>query len=305
LIVIGAPFCLLTVAGFFGKHQWLLDLTAHFRVQYSIILALVAAPLGCLRRHKAALVFTVFLLPNLVLVLPYGFGRRTDSAPAGRTLRVLSLNVHTQNDRYDLVKAYVSGIDPDVILLAEVNARWLQGLADLRVAFPHVVQHPRDDNFGIALFSKLPFKAAQVVTAGEAAVPSLLAELDVGGRTFTVLGTHPLPPVGREYARLRNEQLAALPGLLAARSGPAVIVGDLNTTPWSYYFQRLLQDTGFGDSARGHGIQPTWPASVFWLRIPIDHCLVSRDLHVLNRQVGPFVGSDHLPLAVELRLPTQ
>ncbi len=40
-----------------------------------------------------------------------------------------------------------------------------------------------------------------------------------------------------------------------------------------------------------------------WLMMPIDHCLVSSDIRVIGVQTGEDVGSDHLPLLVELEIP--
>ena len=75
--------------------------------------------------------------------------------------------------------------------------------------------------------------------------------------------------------------------------------------PWSLPLRRLIRQTGLRDSALGFGVQPTWPAGMLLARIQIDQCLVSEDLKVVRRDVGPDVGSDHLPLVVELALPTE
>ena len=58
-------------------------------------------------------------------------------------------------------------------------------------------------------------------------------------------------------------------------------------------------------SRLGFGVQATWP-SVYRIppmMIPIDHCLVSPDVRVVGRRVGPHIGSDHLPVIVELQFP--
>jgi endonuclease/exonuclease/phosphatase (EEP) superfamily protein YafD len=79
------------------------------------------------------------------------------------------------------------------------------------------------------------------------------------------------------------------------------VVGDLNVTPWSPTFRDLLQAPGLVDTARGRGLRGTWPVCLPGMRIPIDHCLVSGDLQVLDRQVGPGVGSDHFPVMADLQ----
>jgi endonuclease/exonuclease/phosphatase (EEP) superfamily protein YafD len=41
------------------------------------------------------------------------------------------------------------------------------------------------------------------------------------------------------------------------------------------------------------------------MRVPIDSCLISRGLAVLEQAHGPDVGSDHLPLIIRFGLSTE
>ena len=73
------------------------------------------------------------------------------------------------------------------------------------------------------------------------------------------------------------------------------ILGDLNVSPWSPHFGGLLRESG-------RGVQATWPTNLAPMRIPIDHCLVSPDVSVVGRRVGPDVGSDHFPIVVDVQI---
>ena len=299
----GVLLCIATAMGFLGRFWWLLDLTSHFRVQYAILLAAAALVMLLPRAYRFSLVFAGFSLINAATILPLYFGRSEATAPVGRTLRVMLINVNSANTNYAAVKETIGRYAPDLFLIEEANSAWLEGLQDMSASYPWMKAQPRSDNFGIALFSKHPLDHAEIVEIGEAGVPSVMARVDVDGTVLTVLGTHPLPPGGSDYSRLRNDQLAALPGFLEAVETPVVLLGDLNATPWCWHFRRLLRRTGLRNSSRGWGVQPTWPVFSVLFRIPIDHLLHSPDLRVVQRAIGPDVGSDHYPVVVDLRLP--
>ncbi len=72
------------------------------------------------------------------------------------------------------------------------------------------------------------------------------------------------------------------------------------STPWSPHFRRLLRDSELRDVARGRGLSPTWYPTPLPLGIPIDHVLVSDEIGVAQREVGPDLGSDHRAVRVEL-----
>jgi endonuclease/exonuclease/phosphatase (EEP) superfamily protein YafD len=79
-----------------------------------------------------------------------------------------------------------------------------------------------------------------------------------------------------------------------------IIAGDLNLSPWSPYYARLVRETGLADIRKGFGLLPTWPTHLRPMMIPIDHCLVSPDISVSRVRTGEHIGSDHLPLIVDL-----
>lgn len=82
-----------------------------------------------------------------------------------------------------------------------------------------------------------------------------------------------------------------------------ILIGDLNTTPYSPYFHELQKNSGLKNAMQGLRIQGTWPSDVpFFLRIPLDHLLVSSKICVIKQAICPNLGSDHMPILSHLRL---
>jgi endonuclease/exonuclease/phosphatase (EEP) superfamily protein YafD len=292
--------CLLTLAAFLGKTHWLLELTTHFRPHYAGGLLACAVIYAIARRYRTAAVFAVFMAINAFVITPR-FALR-DTAPTGSAeIKLLLSNVLTSNRDYDALLALVAREQPDIVALLEVNDKWMAGLAPLAITHPHSLRVPRSDNFGIALFSRRPLGEAKTIYLSPAEVPSLRVALLLAGQPISLLVTHPVPPGDADNLLLRNQQLAAVARWSAASPTPAIVLGDLNCTPWSPAFRALLKDGALQDT--GRGLNPTWPVQPWWLRIPLDHCLATRSFIVTNHHVGPAIGSDHFPLLVTLALP--
>ncbi len=298
LTAAGVVACAATTCGLLGRFSWLLDLFSHFRVQYLIGLTVLGGLLLVLRRRKTAVAFLAFAGANLATVLPLYFGGQNAPPEGASALRAMLLNVNTETGDADRVKQAIQDADPDVLVLQEINSRWVADLSWLESSHPYRVTQPREDNFGVGLFSKLPIAWSEIAYIGSAEVPSILATVDIGQTDLRVIATHPLPPSGREYSRLRNEQLGQLPEYVDS-SCPVLLLGDLNVTPWNYHFRKLLRRSGLKDSSRGFGLQPSWPNHSLLLRIPLDHCLHSAEITVVDRRIGPDVSSDHFPVIVD------
>jgi endonuclease/exonuclease/phosphatase (EEP) superfamily protein YafD len=293
-----------SVLGFFGSLHWLLDLCSHFRVQYFLGLSVVALLLLIPRKRGSAAVFGALAAANLGVILPLYFGRVSAPTSSGPTVRAMLVNVNTRYGHAASVAAALRRFRPDIVVLEEVNTKWLSDLTPVLTDYKYSEQELREDNFGIALFSRFPFTQSRIADIGDAEVPSIMAEIETRQGRCTLLATHPLPPGGREYSRWRNGQLAQVPRWVHRASSPLLLLGDLNVSPWSPHFRHLLRESGLRDSSQGRGVRPTWPTFSPLLLIPIDHCLYSPGIEIVNRETGPNVGSDHYPVVVDFLIGT-
>jgi endonuclease/exonuclease/phosphatase (EEP) superfamily protein YafD len=300
LSAVGALAVVGTLAGFGARWGWVFDLVVNFRVQYFTVLALLVIVFAAGRRYRSAALYGGMALLNLAVIVPQYVGSTAVVASANAVhVRVALLNVHTENRRFDLVCDFVRQAKPDCVVFEEVNDEWLGKLAKLVDLYPHILPAPRPDNFGIALFSRWPLRDTDIREIGDADIPTVLARIDIQGRVLSLVGTHPLPPSNPEQFVLRSRQLSALAHLAQTSAKPCVVLGDLNTTPWSPYYRALLSDGDLLDVSRGRGLNASWPVPILPLRIPIDHCLISRGIAVTDVKLGPNVGSDHFPLIVD------
>lgn len=294
---------LFSLAGHLGRLDWRLDLASHFRPHYALAAALALLACAALRRRRAAALAAALLLLELAQLAPYWFASPGQAgAPA---VRLAHFNVLTENPRKAEVTAWLADAGADLVLVEEVDPAWAAALAGVP-GHALALAAPRADNFGLALLVRQDASDMVVQTWLEELVPGIpavAAELAVDGRRLAVLGVHTLPPVSAAYAARRDAQLAAAADW-ARRQREAgrlpVILGDLNATPWSAPLRRLVADADLVDSQRGFGLQASWPAGPLWPQLALDHCLHDPALVTTARALGPALGSDHLPLRVDL-----
>ena len=300
LDIIGLGLLAATVFGFLGRLWWFFDLFSHFRVQYmQLCLPLIGIALWK-RLNKRAIACVILACVNYALVLPLYSGK---PAPAtSKTARAMLMNILAHNGNTERVLEAIEQADPDLLVLEEVTPKWADELKILHSTYPYRVAEPQEGCFGIMLLSKHPIKNSKVVFIGTEELPSITADIYFPNGEISVIGTHPLPPVGGRFSKSRNDQLAALPEIIHQQKHPVLLIGDLNVSPWTPHFGRLVKNSGLKNSMQGFGFQPTWPAQLPFLKIPIDHVLHSEGITIYNRMVGKSVGSDHLPVIVDFSM---
>ncbi|MEM7199730.1 MAG: endonuclease/exonuclease/phosphatase family protein [Planctomycetota bacterium] len=285
-----------------GPRFWPLELASHLHVGYLVVLVAAAALFSIGQRWRSALLAVVLAMPSALTLVPAvvaGHPPISDELPR---LNVALINVHSSNRSYGRVIGLLREKQPDVVALLEITDAWLDGLKPLHTQYPHRHTEPREDNFGIALFSRRPVHGVRTQVFGQADLPSIVADLPVAGRMVHIVVTHPLPPVRPVSLELRDQQLMQVADYLGKRRRPYLLLGDLNASPWTPVYADLLDAGSLYSTRTGHGLLPTWPSLGPLALTPIDHVLTSEDFVAARVRTGLNVGSDHQPLLVELAL---
>ncbi len=297
-LIAGAGLAAATLLGFLGRFCWVCDLFSHFRVQYfQLFLVLIGISIWR-RQNRRMVAFILLACLNYAFVLPLYFGKPPVAIEP--SARAMLLNLNASNGNAEEVLNAIRTADPDLLLLEEVTPKWASELNILD--YPYRVSKPQEGCFGIMLLSKHPLSRTNMVFVGSAGVPSIVADVYLPQGEISLIGTHPVPPISAEFSKHRNNQLAMLSQLVREQKHPVLLIGDLNASPWSAHFRRLLKDSGLKNSMKHFGFQPSWPSDNRFFRIPLDHILHSPEILIHRRAVGGNVGSDHLPVIVDFSL---
>jgi endonuclease/exonuclease/phosphatase (EEP) superfamily protein YafD len=291
-----------SMAGFLGRYAWWLDIGSHFRVQYTVLFSVLAICYLAGKKRGWAVACLSLAVINFIPVAAYRFPTREYDPITGPSLKVTLMNVNTQMGKPDEVAKFLQEENPDVVVLEEINDEWIRLLSPSLNGYPGRIIQTREDNFGIGVFTRTGIISTQVVYFGAAGVPSIIAAMNLGGKPFTLVATHPLPPGGAEYSQFRNEHLDCIAGYVITNKGPLILLGDLNITPWSPRYRDFIRKSGLVNSSRGRAIHPSWPSFAPLFLIPIDHCLHNAGIAIKSERVGKSIGSDHFPVIVEFGL---
>jgi endonuclease/exonuclease/phosphatase (EEP) superfamily protein YafD len=279
-----------------------LELLTFFRVQYGALLLTAVVVALLVRLPRVAFAALVLAGVNLAVVAPTWVSSRTEAATRPGSLRLLLINLESGNDQHGDVARLIIETDPDVVGLVELTPTWAGGLAPVLSRFPHRKIEPQRGAYGIGLYSKLAFRQANVDHFAQDAAPSVVARLDLGGDPFALVLTHVHTPFAGNIHRRQLEALGDVRNGLGER---VAICGDFNAVPWSSSFRNLASDARLSDVHRGHWLAGSWPSWSALVRVPIDNCLISRGVTVLEQAHGPDVGSDHLPLIIRFGLSAE
>ncbi|HML24810.1 MAG TPA: endonuclease/exonuclease/phosphatase family protein, partial [Aggregatilinea sp.] len=207
--------------------------------------------------------------------------------------------------------AVIEAMDADIVALEELRPTLDRKLRDaLAERYPYQVSKVIQGFDGYALLSRYPILDSHIeleidFDAIDLGQPRYLrAVLDIGGQPVVVYVLHPSIPqfkVGETYDETYlMAQIDHVAGLIAAETGPALLLCDCNTTQIARPYAALdaVLDDSFRE--RGWGMGNTHPAEPFpFLRL--DYVWHSAGITALDAHVWPDAGtSDHHPLIARL-----
>ena len=254
-----------------------------------------------LRARRLIGAAAILLAGTLVVLLLALQGRAPQAPPdAERFMRVVTFNLWGRNDDHlNRIAEFLAKTDADAVVLEEVRGHHTAFIDSLDGLYPFRV----GDN-GLFILSKHPFLAD-----GRTARPDQprwmsriirWVRLDVNGKAVTLAGVHLARPF---YPELQQGDIDALTRFVAEQSGPLILAGDFNTTPWTVKMRRFTKATKLG---RLNTFYPTWPMR--WRSVPllpllaIDNIFATPHFANISTRLGPRLDSDHRAVIADLAL---
>lgn len=225
-------------------------------------------------------------------------------AEEGRQISLMAANVKQSNRAYDRLISLVQQKTPDILMAIEVDEDWIAALrGSLGGMFPHWVEVPRDNSYGLCLMSRLPLADTEVRELVTEGVPSIRTQVTLpDGQQTRLYVVHPEPPVIAHDTKGRDSEIALI-GMEAADDFlPAIVTGDLNDVAWSTTTRRFQRLSGLLDPRVGRGFYNTFSATMPWMRWPLDHLFHDARFRLIEMARLGKIGSDHFPMWFVLAL---
>lgn len=312
LLVIAVALLAITLLAKLPLHHWWIRAGEFPRLQLASLAILV---LALLPFTDGPLVLPTLVCGGAVLgiqlyyILPWTplwrvQVQRTEPGQEERCFSILIANVLMSNRRDKALSQLIMRHQPDVILTLESDHWWQSRLEEaIGDDWPHRVEVPLDNLYGMHLFSRLPLDQPEVKWLIQDDIPSIHTwfELPSGDR-IRLHALHPRPPAPNESEESlwRDAELLLVGKEVDQADVPTLVAGDLNDVAWSRTTRLFCRVSGMLDPRQGRGMFSTFHASYPLLRWPLDHIFVSEHFTLGRIQRLAHIGSDHFPILATL-----
>lgn len=276
----------------FNPHRPLLYLIDIFTLPGLSTTLVLAAILWGFRLRPASWIATGAVVLFVLAIWPQAFPRQLPADRGQPRVRMVFANMLIRNERPKKILPWITMQNPDVIAMVEVNPFARQAMmAELQHDRPYVVTR-----YDMVMASRYPLSNVQ---RGGVGFALMTATVKAPSGDITVAVAHLTRPWPFTDSGDQPRQFARLSEALKPLAGHRfILVGDFNTPPCA---------SGLGDFMRARKLHAAGALGGTWisvlpgfLRVNIDNAMASGDLNLSRRRVGPYDGSDHRPVVVDI-----
>lgn len=300
----------LSASVFLGRQFWPLDLLSFFWSLF--ILAAVLVLLVSLA-FSGPVVKIAAVIALAIALVPFFLLPKAPATSEARNLRLITANLFIGNPDPREFAALLVKEQPDIVVTQETNVVFQDAIRKSGL-FPFETSRDLPSRDDKKVFSRFPIR--EEAQLGPPMVGNVVLQrhpmrlvIDTPQGPLVLYAAHPDSPRRPWRWQQRNMYLDVLAEEIAKEPKvmPVVAVGDWNTPPWSAYFRAFFTRTGFGSMQ-----SRPWPETTRFLErfqryfifgAAIDHAALSPQVSLVNWQVGPNFGSNHLPVIIDLALP--
>jgi vancomycin resistance protein VanJ len=241
----------------------------------------------------------------LLVLLVGGTAHARQDAP--QELRLLTYNLHAEEEILDPMVKVIQDADADIVALQEVSPEAAERFAaDLGERYPYRAENLEHGRYnGQLILSAYPILDQ---TTWDFPRRLLRAELDVDGTTVVVYNVHPSTPAQDMDAR--SADIAFAVEQATNETAPTLLMGDFNLEEWSDDYDVITAEFTDAWAEVGEGDGLTYPdysqpqaqvnarlPTSFKILIRLDYIFHSAAFEAVEAQVWPESGgSDHRPV---------
>jgi len=341
LIILAIFLIIATILPFITLEEWFIRIFDFPRIQIFVLSLIVLIAIFFFIKKKDLIYKTIF--PILILtitfqvynILPYTplveiTVPKSTSPKSNSSLSLLVANVYMHNNNYGELIDLVNEYKPDLLLTLETDIIWENKLKNLEKQYQYSIKIPKDNTYGMHLYSKLPLSDTEIKYWLDRDIPSIktIVQLPSGekvllyglhpkppvpteeedsrmrdaGEKVLLYGLHPKPPVPTEEedSRMRDAEIIIVANRVAKAKHPAIVAGDFNDVAWSSTTKLFQQVSGLSDPRIGRGMFNTYHAKNPLFRWPLDHVFHSGQFKIIAIERLPSIDSDHFPIYINL-----
>jgi len=302
----------ITLLPLLPSNHWLCRVWEFPRVQIAVISFCLSVASFFIASSITQIILVIInslvLLYQLVWIFPYTrlYPIQVPKASASnhaQSIKIMTSNVLMTNHCAEKLIALINLHQPDVVVTLETNTWWQEALQPLHADFPHRVNHPLENLYGMHLYSKYALEEVEVLDLIEENIPSIHCYLLLNDEVKVKCHfLHPAPPSPTENtsSKPRDKELLLIARKMTNKTEPIIVTGDLNDVAWSPTTRAFRRISGLKDPRMGRGMFNTFHAGYPFMRWPLDHIFHSEHFELSTIQRMPSIGSDHFPLLSEL-----